>query len=130
LAPALEGQGIAVETPPVRIPSERVVSWRIRAAGNVSGSVVLRIPGVNEVKTVQIGSGLHYLSRRRVASLLGWLYYPGEPRLPAGAVQWIEIRYPAASLDIFGWGVHWLIWFSMVCIFTMFAFRKRFGVTF
>ena len=79
---------------------------------------------------MQIGGGLHYISVRRVASLLDWLRYPGEARLAQSSVRWIEVEYPSASIDIFGWGVHWLIWFSIVCMGAMFGFRRWFGVTF
>jgi len=26
--------------------------------------------------------------------------------------------------------MHWLLWFSIVCLITMLLFRRRFGVTF
>jgi hypothetical protein len=84
--------------------------------------VLLRDPKTSASKTVQVGPGLRYMSRRRVASVVDWLRYPGEARLPAGDVQWIEVSYPDADL-------HWLLWFSIVCLITMLVFRKRFGVT-
>jgi uncharacterized membrane protein (DUF106 family) len=130
LEPSLEGRGITVETPPVRIPSEHEACWRVRAAGEVSGSVVLRGIGPPVAKTVQAGPGLHYLSERRAASLLEWLGDPAEARLPAGAVRWIAVAYPPADLDVFGLGVYWLVWFFAVSLSTMLVFRKRFGVTF
>lgn len=129
-APTLEGRGVVVETPPVRLPGEHQVCWRVRPTENAWGSVLLRVPGTEAGKTVQIGSGLYYISLRRVASLVDWLHYPGEPRLPGSAVHWIEVAYPYADIDILGWGMHWLIWFSIVCMLTMFGLRKRFGVTF
>jgi hypothetical protein len=81
-------------------------------------------------QVVPAGARLAYLSERRVASWLSWLLYPAESRLPAGSVEWIEIRYPSADINIFGIGMHWLIWFCIVNLFTMLALRKRFGVTF
>jgi hypothetical protein len=130
ISPMLEGRGVDVETPPVRIASEHQVSWRVRAASDASGSVLLRVPETSASKTVQVGPGLRYLSARRVASLVDWLRYPGEARLPAGDVQWIEVSYPDAKIYIFGVGMHWLLWFSIVCLITMLLFRRRFGVTF
>jgi hypothetical protein len=119
ISPVLQGRGIEVETPPVRIASEHQVSWRIRAASSASGSVLLGTLS----KTVQVGPGLKYISVRRVASVVDWLRYPGEARLPAGDVQWIEVSYPDSNM-------RWLLWFSIVCLITMLVFRKRFGVTF
>ncbi len=119
ISPILEGRGVKVETPPVRIPLEHQVSWRVRAASDASGIVLLGAAS----KSVQVGPGLKYISLRRVASLIDWLRYPGEARLPAGDVEWIEVAYPDANM-------HWLLWFSIVCLLTMLLFRNRFGVTF
>ena len=130
LAPSLEGRAVAVETPPVRVLDEHQVSWRVRATSAAAASVLLRVSGVAESKHVQAGSGLRYISERRVASLLEWLRYPAEPPLPGGAVRWIEVAYPSADIDILGIGVHWLVWFCVVSVLTMLLFRKRFGVTF
>lgn len=130
LSPVLEGRGVVVETPPMRLPNQHQVSWRVRATSGAPGSVLLRVPGTTAIKTVQVGSGLNYLSVRRVASLVQWFRYPAEARLPNGTVSWIEVSYPEATIYIFGWGMQWLLWFSIVCLLTMLFFRKRFGATF
>ena len=104
--------------------------WRVRAMGTEPASVVLRVPGAAFEKSVQCGAGLRYISERRVASLLDWLHYPGESRLPVGGVAWIEVAYPAADIGVLGFSMHWLIWFLIVSSAVMLAFKKRFGVTF
>jgi hypothetical protein len=133
-APSLAGQGIMVETLAVRIPSEGQACWRVRAASNAasaaSAHVLLRVPGAAMSKTVQIGSGLRYISARRVSSLLYWPQYPAEARLPNTGIRWIGISYPHAAIDVFGFGVDWLVWFCAVSLFTMLAFHKRFNVSF
>ena len=48
----------------------------------------------------------------------------------AATVEWIEVSYPSADIVVFGIGMHWLVWFCIVNLFTMLAFRKRFGVIF
>jgi hypothetical protein len=130
LAPSLEGRGVSVETPPVRVLDERQVSWRVRATGEGPAGVLLRVAGVAATKQVQAGSGLRYVSERRVASFLEWLQYPAEKPLPGHPVRWIEVAYPSASLTMFGFGVHWLLWFCAVSLVTMLLFRRRFNVTF
>jgi hypothetical protein len=129
ISPMLEGRGVEVETLPVRIASEHQVSWRVRAASGASGSLLLHVPKTSASKTIQVGPGLRYLSIRRVASVVDWLRYPAESRLPAGDVQWIEVSYPDAKIYIFGFGMYWLLWFSIVCLIAMLVFRRRFGVT-
>jgi len=130
LAPTLEGRGIAVETPCVRIPSERQFCWRVRAMGAASGSVILRVAGASFAKAVRAGAPSGVIAERRVASLFDWLRYPGESRLPSGPVRWIGVSYPGATVDVFGYGAHWLLWFVGVSLLTMLLARKRFGVTF
>ncbi len=130
LAATLEGAQIAVETPSVRIPNLRQVSWRVRAASARSGSVKLRSGSASFSKTVQTGETSSFVSERRVASLLDWLRYPGESRLPNGSLRWLSVDYPAATIDIFGFGAHWLLWFLAVSLLTMLLAKKRFGVAF
>jgi len=130
LAPTLEGRGIAVETPCVRIPSERQFCWRVRVMGATSGSVILRVAGASFAKAVRAGAPSGVIAERRVASLFDWLRYPGESRLPSGPLRWIEVSYPGATVDVFGYGAHWLLWFVAVSLLTMLLARKRFGVTF
>ena len=131
---SLAGRGVTVETMPLRLPDARQVLWRVRAVEPKSAAdsqtVVMQFDDARMEKTVQSGAGLDYLSARRVGSWLGWLRYPAESRLPAGPVEWIEVGYPSADIGIFGIGMHWLIWFCIVNLFTMLALRKRFGVTF
>lgn len=130
LALSLEGRGIAVETPPLRFPEQRQACWRVRASKNECGSVQLSLPGVSVMKSVQVGSQVLYLSERRVASLLQWLCYPGEARLPNGLVSSIAVDFPPVQIGVMGYGVHWLVWFCAVSLVAMLAFRRRMRVVF
>jgi hypothetical protein len=112
--PVLEGQGIAIETPAVRLPARLQACWRVRAISGTSGRVWLRAPGIVAAKTVWTGAG--------------WLLDFAVPRLPVGAA--IEIAYPHALIDVFGCGVPWLVWFCAVSLFASLALRKVLGVTF
>ena len=125
--PSLEGRGISVETPPVRLIDQHQVCWRVRAIGAATGSVLLRVPGASVVKAVQAGFGLQYISERRVSSLRDWLRYPGEARLPAGPVSWIEVSYPAGAIDVFGFAMNWLVWFCAVSLLAALALGRRFA---
>jgi hypothetical protein len=130
LAPTLEGARIVVETPSVGIADLHQLSWRIRALSATSGSVILSVAGASQSKAVQAGSTLGFLTERRVASLLDWIRYPGESRLPSGPLRWISVSYPAATINIFGFSAHWLLWFLAVSLVTMLLTKNRFGVTF
>ena len=106
--------GIAVETPAVRIPGSRQVSWRIRPARSTSGVLRIGAGGAWVEKKIEAGEGHRYTPARRAASVLGWLASPGESLLPAGPVDWIRVGYPEAEVEWLGLRAHWLVWFLAV----------------
>ena len=105
----LAGEGIAVETPGVRIPARRQVCWRVRLV-SVPARLSLRIPGAVIARTGICSPAL---------------------RLPAflTPAPSLAVSCPAASLDIFGLPARWPYVFIAICLAEMLAFRKRFGVT-
>ena len=141
------GEGIVVETPGVRIPSEREVCWRIRAekpgayvldvrigaADSQTSNTASSAPGAgpaasgNSVvrKTVEVGRGGRPVAYRRTGTdSLDLLLYPGEPPIPAETgVESVEITYPEARLEFFGLRVHWLVAFFILSIVFGFAFK-------
>jgi hypothetical protein len=120
--------GIVVETPAVHIDHE--MSWRIRATRPVAGVLRFVLPGQTIEKTIRTGSGSEYVSERRVRSLLDWLWHPGESRLPAGPVNWIEVRYPNAGMHALGLDLDWLVWFILFSSATALLLKPWFSVTF
>lgn len=149
-APQLDGPaGVSIESPAVRLPAEHRAYWRVRAAqaltspsrarradGAVrpdrSGGDPLRIRagGREFEKSLRTGHGFAYIAARRVDSLWQQVLYPGEPLLPSGGIEWIEVDYPGADVSIFGWHMHWLWWFFIVSMVAAFLLRKRLHVTF
>lgn len=120
--------GVVVETPPVRIRSERQVVWRIRPAQPVSGRLRLRVQDRVYEKNLISGSAPRYLTRRRVQSFWDWVFSPGEPRLPDGPVRAIEISYPPAEVGLGSLQFHWLVWFLPVSLASAWALRGVLGV--
>jgi hypothetical protein len=128
-APRIEApSGIAVETPAVRVISERQVSWRIRALRPVSGELKFALPEGTAEKRIESGSGFRFVPGRRTSSAMAALWYPDEPRLAGSAVKWIEVEYPSAEIEFLGLRWHWLIWFTLISMLTALVFKKRFGV--
>jgi hypothetical protein len=103
LGATLEGRGVVVETPGVRIPSRRQVCWRVRAIPRLKaappGSVLLRAGGVEISQAIRCGHA--------------WWERP--PR--------IEVSCSAATVDVFGFDVDWAVWFLIVSGITMLALR-------
>jgi hypothetical protein len=120
--------GVVVETPPVRALDERQVSWRIRPQTGVSGNLYINMDGHQIKKVIEAGRIQRFVPGRRFSS--GWanLWYPDERRIDSSAVDWIDIQYPAAWMNIFGIRVNWLIWFFIVSSASALALKKYFGV--
>lgn len=101
--------GFSVETLPVQVRSQNEVSWRIRPNGESRGTLQLRWGSQVLGKTVSSAPGLQWISEQRSASVLSFLAHPREPPYIAGAIDWVSIQYPAATI----FGYHWLVWFSL-----------------
>ena len=134
ISPELHGKNITLETPSVRIPDRHQVVWGVRATAPGKDNLSLSLPGSAAAdnfahKSADVGPGLHILSGRRVSSLWDWLFFPGEKLLPRNNVfRSIEIQYPDAEVNLFGFGIPWILWFILVSWITVFALRKPFGV--
>ena len=76
-------------------------------------------------KSISAGAGMHYLSERR-GSLQNLLLHPTEPPLSDTEIDWIEVRYPAATIL----RLHWLIWFFAISAVTALALRRKFRTAF
>jgi len=117
--------GIAVETPPVRVAADRQVSWRIRPLRPTNAELEVVCPDRAIAKSISAGSGIRYLSERR-GSLANLLLRPTETPLSDSEIDWIEVRYPTASIL----GLHWLMWFFGISAVTALALRRKFHTAF
>jgi uncharacterized membrane protein (DUF106 family) len=122
--------GVSVESQPVRLPDERQVSWRIRPTREASGQLQFMVDGKPVYKTLETGKTQRFVPGRSVTSGLTSLWNPDEPGLKSEHVEWIEIRYPSASIGLFGLQLNWLVWFLLISMLTALILKKRFGVVF
>jgi hypothetical protein len=122
--------GIQVETPAVRVLSENQVSWRVRPLQEVSGRLRIHLPGETLEKSIDAGSGLRRLSRRRVCFSLALLLHASEWPLSRRDVKWIEVVYPPARVHACGTDLHWLIWFMAASMLSGWVVGWRFRVVF
>ena len=124
--PVLEAPArIAVETPAVRVLDEDQVSWRIRPRAAVSGLLRIRTDGGTVEKRIEAGPELRFVPGRKVRSLWDAVWHPDEPRIAAPQVEWVEIRYPNASVQWLGIRMNWLVWFIVVSMLAALLLRKR-----
>ena len=102
---------IAIETAPVRTPSDGRISWRIRALRPVCGLLRFTMGGVMLEKRVAAGGDCLFVSPRRSRSPLSFFADPPEPRLPPGPLVALKIDYPSARIQFAGLTLPWLAWF-------------------
>lgn len=119
---------VRVTSPPVRAIPTREVSWRIEPVREVSGDLTFLVDGQPIGKRIEAGARRRFVPGRSVNSTLGTVWSPDEKKIPSGRVEWIEIRYPEASLPIFGVHWNWLVWFFAVSLVVALLLKKRFGV--
>ena len=128
-AVSLEGvEGVVVETPAIRIPSQREVVWRIRAAHVGAHDLVVKVGDMALTKRVVVGETTDVIPVTRTSEFLKAMLYPGETPIADGPVRSITVLHPAADVDVFGWRMHWLIPFFGLSVLTGFALKGVFGV--
>jgi hypothetical protein len=120
--------GVAVETPAVRVLDQGQVSWRIRPQAAISGLLRIRTDGGTVEKRIEAGLGPRFVPGRKVSSLWEAVWHPDEPRIASSQVEWVEIRYPDASLEWLGIRMHWLIWFVVISMLAALLLKRRFHV--
>lgn len=102
----LEGRGVLVETPGVRLPGGREVCWRVRNQSGEPRRIILHAGAVEVSRSIHCGGGFsvpfHFW--RSAASL--------------------EVSCPAANLNVLGFAVAWLPWFLLVALLTMLVCRR------
>jgi hypothetical protein len=124
-------RGFEISAPPVRIPEEREVSWRIVPERAASGELDFEIGGQRFTKNIEAGGPQRFIAGRRVRTAWEAFWHPDEPRLPAGNIEWVEVAYPSSSVaaSIFGLRINWLVWFVVISMLAALFLRKRFGIT-
>jgi hypothetical protein len=122
--------GIVLDSSPVRLEAEHQISWRLRALRPIVGELQFVFPALVVEKSVSAGTGLRYLSERRVSSALALIWHPGETRLPSGPVDWIELHYPKATVHALGLNLHWLVWCVLAFMATALIFKRPFRISF
>jgi uncharacterized membrane protein (DUF106 family) len=122
--------GIQVFDPPVWVPSQREMAWRVDVSALGDHELVISMGGVSVTKAV---TASHIITRRspyRVAGIIDQLIYPAEPPLPADSpFERITVHYTDATVNLLGWNTHWMIAFFILSIAFAFLLRKPFGVT-
>jgi hypothetical protein len=123
--------GLEAETPPLRIDAQNEMNWSLKAKENGSQVLVLKVEGKSVSKRVEVSPKLLVkVSRIKVRrDFFDELLNPGEKPIPSELpLERIEVIYPAKSMSIFGWNIHWIIIYFVLSLIFGFSFRRLFKV--
>ncbi len=121
---------ITMTAPPVHIPAENQIVWRL--AGSKEGRYPLKIAdgGQSVEKVVSIGSDLPRISTVRLRGHF-WerMFSSAEPPLPENSpIDSISINYPDRNIEIAGYGMNWIWLFFILSMVAGFIFKELLGI--
>lgn len=122
--------GAKVETPPLRIQQAKEADWRIRASAAGEHILQVKLPGHRVEKKLMVSNRFIPVAPRRVAAgFWNTVLNPIEQPIPNGSpVKQIEVHYPKRAFMIFGWNIHWLVFFFITSILSGFVLKGFFRV--
>src|SRR5579863_1794459 len=122
--------GLRVETPAVRVPDAREISWELRAEGPVSQPVRIDLGSVAMSKMVKAGSRGGYLAQTASTSPMAWILDPGEHLTGAPAVDSIHVEYRGLRLSVWSWELPWEAWFVAISMVAALVGKSYWRVAF
>ncbi len=119
-------EGYEVETPPLRIPNEKEICWRIRAYKPGKFQMAIYLNEQKVVKEIIIGGhSLICLSSVRPSSgFFPQLMAPGESPLSPSPIKEIVINYPPRRFNFLGIKMPWLVAFFILSIMAGLMLKK------
>ncbi len=130
------GEGIAVETPGVRVSSVRTglheVDFRLRAVKEGVHALTVRAGGLSVEKRITVGGRRPLLSPVRTGGgFLDAVLNPGEPPLPpAASLSSVEISYPPVTYAFLGIDWAWWTLFLVFLVVALYVLKAPLGVDF
>ncbi len=123
-------QGLAIETPALRISGDREVDWRLRVKHQGRFELIFQTATQVVQKQLLVTDRLERVTPTRgQAHLLEMVWPQSEAPLPAnGLIEAIDVRYRPMSFSVLGWHVHWVVLFLVLSTVSAFALRGVFRV--
>ena len=122
--------GITATAPPVHIPAEREVVWRLTASQEGSYDIKIAAGGESVDKKVQVTSELSRLSPVRLRGRF-WerMFLSAEAAIPDNnPIQSITVNYPERSISISGYEMNWIWLFFILSMIAGFIFKELLGI--
>jgi uncharacterized membrane protein (DUF106 family) len=121
---------ITMTAPPVHIPAENKIVWRLSGSQEGKYEVKIAAAGQSVSKSVCIGNDLPRISTFRLRGQF-WerMFSSAETALPENSpIESISINYPDRDIDIAGYGMNWIWLFFILSMIAGFIFKEILGI--
>lgn len=122
--------GLATTAPPVHVPAENEIDWRVVAARDGDYQIKVQSSAQSFSKRLVVGSGVLRLSPMRLRDHF-WerLLFSAEPALPQNnLIEAIEVQYPARDIAFAGFEWNWIWLFFVLSLAAGFLFKSILGI--
>ena len=121
--------GLELTAPPVHVPDDREVDWRLKPQKAGVYEVRLRFGGAEYTKRIVADGGLRRVnSERRRGGIWETLLSQAEAPLPRGGpVESIAVQYPSREIAIWKWGFNWALVFLVFMLVAALALKGVLG---
>lgn len=128
----LAGDGLSLESPPVRMENGREIDWRVRVDNMDQTGFVLESKDGPVPLRVVVSEKIVPVSPRNVRKGdVEILWHPaGQPLPRNGDLLAAEIDYPRRDFRLFGYDVHWVWPFLVLSLLAGYLLKGVFGVQF
>lgn len=126
----LETAAVKIKTPPLRIPSENRIYWRIEAMKGGKCDLSFSFRGKTATETLMVGNGLPVIveSRGGGKNIKNLANAPERSRAGDSFIAELTIDYPHQTFSLFGLQLSWLVFFLLVSLITGFSLKGLLGV--
>ncbi|MGA8539573.1 MAG: hypothetical protein WB566_08730 [Terriglobales bacterium] len=121
---------ITATAPPVHVPAENEIVWRLAASKEGRYEVKVAAGGQSAAKVVCVGSDLPRISTIRLRGHF-WerMLSSAEPALPEDSpIESISINYPDRNIEIGGYAMNWIWLFFILSMVAGFIFKEVLGI--
>jgi len=124
------GDGLRLETPILRIPSEREVSFRIGAVKEGAHQLSIHVGDERIYETIVVSNHVvRVYDKKAKPTFMGALLYPGQAPLPKDSrVEEIYVKFPPQEVKVLGWNINWLVFFFIISIIAGYSLKGVFKV--
>lgn len=121
--------GVELTAPPVHIPDDREVDWRLKPRKAGEYEVRLEIRGAEYTKRIVADTGLRRVnSERKRGGIWETLLSQAEPPLPRGGpLESIAVQYPSREIAVWKWEFNWALVFLVFMLAAALALKGVLG---